>query len=685
MITTRTSLFAVAIAVALIGAPVAAATADPSRAELGTAVAAHDVQRRTDVPPATVEAHGWDGGATTSSHDTAAGPAAGNPSSAALPGLTLPGNRPNIIVFYLDDTSPAQGLLWNSAVRTPTINDLFVKHGISFPNAIGETPFCCPGRAGLLTGLHTRNHGVTYNDARLFKPREHIGHALRESGYDTFMIGKYYNLADKLSSADWSRHSAGWTQMDVFRKAGTSSANYFDYTLFTKQGPVRYGRYHSTRMIADRAVLHMREAEPTTPVFMLLSMYDTHAPNLPMPEYVGDARCRDMPRWKPPNYNEADVSDKPAHVRARPRLPSAAGWSMTAYCEEMLGVDWLVKRVTDELAAQGRLDNTLLVFTADNGMTWGQHRLGQIKETPYATPVPLYMHWPARWGSDAQTIDDIVVNIDLAPTFCALGGCTLGPYPGGQLAPDGVSLLPLLDGAAADLGRDAVLEQQFTGRQTSGATFSALRTTPSNPLGRWHYVEYDDGFRELYNLASDPWELQNLAYSAASASLRRALALRLAELRREGRPGGGGTYARPDGLIALSSTGTYVGKNRYADTPIAGQTRKRAGVARNATYEYSVRIRNGGSSAGAFSVYGEAFGTPTMFARYFAGAKDVTAAVTAGSYTTASLAPGAMVTLTVRVHVSSTAPVGARKTALVRIASVASSGLVDVVRAITIR
>ena len=72
---------------------------------------------------------------------------------------------PNIVVIYLDDVNPHDGRLWSDPELTPTLHDLFVAHGISFPRAIAETPLCCPARGALLTGLHTHNHNVKVNHA----------------------------------------------------------------------------------------------------------------------------------------------------------------------------------------------------------------------------------------------------------------------------------------------------------------------------------------------------------------------------------------------------------------------------------------------------------------------------------------------------------------------------------------
>jgi arylsulfatase A-like enzyme len=242
-----------------------------------------------------------------------------------------------------------------------------------------------------------------------------------------------------------------------------------------------------------------------------------------------------MPRYKPPNYNEADVSDKPPWVQKQPLLTDsyANGWPMVRYCREMLGIDWMVKQVTAELSAEGRLSNTLLVFTADNGSHWGIHRIGQKKLTPYSAPVPLYMSWPAMWGSARHEIGDAVSNIDLAPTFCTLAAsCTLGPYPTGQAQPDGKSLVPILnEPAGPGIARQGVLESAFGGERK----WHGIRTTPDSDLGNWHYIQWADGSRELYDLDVDPFELENRAGNAAYAEIRKVLAGRLAALWAEGR------------------------------------------------------------------------------------------------------------------------------------------------------
>lgn len=598
-----------------------------------------------------------------------------------------PPAQPNIVVFYMDDVSPHDGGLWSNPDLTPTLHDLFIAHGIHFTNSIGETPLCCPGRVGLLTGLHTHNHGVIVNDGRLFRPKMHIGKALGDAGYTTVYIGKYLNLNNRLTPRQWVQHGAGWTYLDAI--VGANGA-YYDYTVQTKQGLIPYGHVHSTRMVAERAVARLHSAPADAPVFAVLSVFNMHGPNTPMPEFKSDARCDTFPPWRPGNYNEADVSDKPPLIANLPLLPDLSGWPLDGYCREILGIDWLVKTVIDELAAEGRLANTLLVFTADNGMTWGAHRIGQKKVTPYSTPVPLYMSWPSRWGDEPRDITDHVVNIDLAPTFCALAGetCSLGPFPTGQEHPDGVSLLPLLDDPrTVSLGRDAVLESVWLDdqlRETFGGlpSWHALRTTAANPLGLWHYVEYDDGFRELYDLSTDPWELENRAADLALRDLRVRLANRLAELRQEGRVAS--TVRCPDGSIALAEVGAFKGRNVYGAIPKKSQTQRVVGVTGDSIHEFTLRVTNHEATTADFLVRGTSSGSTTITVRYLAAGVDITAQVNAGTYEIDNVMPGASVELTLRMTVDR-APSGAKRAAVVTISSAYDANRLDVLKAVTVR
>ena len=342
---------------------------------------------------------------------------------------------------------------------------------------------------------------------------------MKDAGYASMYIGKYLNKNNRLSAAQWTQHGAGWTYLDAIK--GWNGA-FYDYTVHTKTGNVRYPDTHSTQMVADRAKMRFQATPAGTPIFAVLSVYNLHKPNVPMPQFANDHRCDSMPRYKPPNYNEADVSDKPPWVQSQPLMTGAkaTGWPMVGFCHEMLGIDWLAKQVIDELAVEGRLDNTLLVFTADNGMTWGIHRIGQHKLDALRGPCPALHVVEGEVGHRTARSDRCRLEHRSRAHLLRFGGILPpGPYPTGQTDPDGTSLLPILnDPGAADLRE----KECWKARSTGIASGTRIRTSPDSDVGFWHYVEWFDGSRELYDLNADPFELTNQASNPAYATSRPA-------------------------------------------------------------------------------------------------------------------------------------------------------------------
>jgi arylsulfatase A-like enzyme len=438
---------------------------------------------------------------------------------AVIPALAVRAQdeRPDIVIIYLDDAGAHDGRLWNDPARTPALAELFAQRGISFPNAIGETPLCSPGRAGLLTGRHTTNHGVNANTTQPFDPSVTMGTELKEAGYRTAWIGKFLNdLRRTVKGDEVARYAQGW---DVFDVIYANNGKYLDYDLWTREGMRSYGSAaedHSTLVARERVMSALRETPEGTPVMAMVSVVDLHEPYVVAEKYAADPRCADIEAWKPPSFGE-DLSDKPAWVQERREL-DRDGWPMKRYCRQMLAVDELVAGVMEVQRERGRLEDTLFVFTSDNGNTWGAHGLPARKATPYATPVPLTMTWLSRWGEEPRTIDEVVSNIDLAPTLCAIAGCEMGPFPSGPPGADGLSLLPLLDGDVDHLERTIVREQSGPGYPSLPESWG-LRSTAQHPLGRWHYSEYETGERELYDSLADPWELENLAADGEHADI----------------------------------------------------------------------------------------------------------------------------------------------------------------------
>jgi N-acetylglucosamine-6-sulfatase len=438
-----------------------------------------------------------------------------------------PAEQPDIVVIYLDDVDPHDGRLWDDERRTPTLAAMFARAGVQFTNAISETPLCSPGRASTLTGLHTANTGVETNVTIPFDPRVTLATELQGAGYHTVFAGKYLNgLRDEVKRSRLKRYARGWDAFDIIYE---NNGKFFDYATWSPdQGIRRYGRKpadHSTLVAKRNLVERLRAAPADQPLFAFASIFDLHDPNLPAQKYEGARRCRAIKGWAPPSYNEANKG-KPRFIRKRDKLQRPA-WPMRTYCEEMLGVEELTAALVREQRRRGRLDQTLFVFTADNGVAWGIHRLPQRKGVPYATPVPLVLSWPQRWGEEAVRIDEVVSNIDIAPTICDIAGCEMGPFKDGPGTADGLSLLPLADGETDSLERTVVREER-SGRYADAPAFRAIRTTSRYPLGRWHYTEWATGERELYDTVADPWELHNLVGDGEHDEIVAALAEDLA-------------------------------------------------------------------------------------------------------------------------------------------------------------
>ena len=608
--------------------------------------------------------------------------------SSAVPGVMAgePAGPPNIVMIYMDDVSAMKGAakrLWDDPAITPTITSTFVEKGIEFTNAIGETSLCCPARGSLLTGQHTFNHGVTRNDGRLYNPDMHIGKALKDAGYATMFIGKYLNNVNQYSPEDWTRDGKGWTYLDV---TNGRNGDFKKYTVQTKTGSIRYNTTHSTRMVAERSVQRFSEVPDNKPIFAVLSVFNMHGPNTPMPEFKQDPRCNGFPPYWTPNYNEADVSDKPPAIANLPLLPNPTGWPTVDYCREILGIDWLTKTIKDELAAEGRLDNTLLIFTADNGMSWGAHRSPQRKRLPYSTPVPLFFSFPARWGDEQRQIDNLVVNIDLAPTICALAGpsCHLGPYPGGQAGPDGKNMLPLVDGSPPAQWQSSVLENQFAGPT---ATFPgyyewrAIRTDSHYTLGAWHYVEWGNGFKELYDLTNDPWELENIATVPPSPT-QAALAIDLEAQWQEGRPAQPDT--RPDAVIGKTKTGVMYGSHLYGTGSLSATVSKYTGVPPTVKKAYYVQVINRNQDLSSFTFRATSWGSPAMSVRYLHNGVDVTADAVGSGFEIENVRPGNVATFTIEMT-STNAPAKAKRSAMLTVSNSDNPAKSDVVKAVLAR
>jgi arylsulfatase A-like enzyme len=436
------------------------------------------------------------------------------------PGLLLAGSgragggraealqRPSIVLILTDDQrADATSLM-------PSLQRELVQRGVVLSSAVVSTPLCCPSRATLLTGRYAHRHGTYRNTGphggvASFQDDETLPVWLDRAGYATAFVGKYLN------GYRGRRVPPGWDRWRAF----SWGWGYFGYRLVDERGRLRHFGYapedYSTDVLAREAVKLLRRLRP--PFFLLFAPAAPHEPALPAPR--DRDRLAELPPHAPPSLDEEDVSDKPSYVQAQPRLGprlrQAAARYREAQLESLLSVDRALHAILAALRRRDLLERTVVIYTSDNGVMWGEHRLrAGVKAVPYeeAIRVPLIIRWDALLVTP-RSEPALVANVDLAPTIADLAGV---PMP----RADGRSLLPLLLGGRW-APREIVLEYLHAPRWKI-PSYCGLRGE------RYKYVLYETGEEELYDLRSDPYELQNLASSERYARLRALLRERTA-------------------------------------------------------------------------------------------------------------------------------------------------------------
>ncbi len=359
---------------------------------------------------------------------------------------------------------------------------------------------------------------------------------LRGAGYHTALVGKFLNGYGKASRTEvppgWSEWHAG---VNLAFLGGTMNDNGTLHTL-----PATEANYQTDAWSRQAQEIIRRRAPSAQPFFLWVT---PHVPHTGGPSDDDDPRgmgtTRPPARYKnrfaqlplptPPSFNEADVSDKPQGIRERPAItPDQAAGLREAYqqaLEANLGVDDMVAAIVGRLKAAGELENTLLVYTADNGFFYGEHRVLKGKVLLYepSIRVPLIVRGP---GVPKNVhLKQLVGNIDLAPTIVEAAGAKPG------LTMDGRSLYGLFRNPKLESGRALVIERGPAGggkkRRAGGANqvFAAIRTP------QYLYAQYNNGEQELYDLARDPYELQSRHNDPAYGPIRAKLAVRLGALK----------------------------------------------------------------------------------------------------------------------------------------------------------
>ena len=445
--------------------------------------------------------------------------------SVGAPAVAAQAAAPNVIVFMTDDQN-VSSLEVMSNVRA-----LLTQQGVTYTNNFVSYPLCCPSRATYLTGQYPHNHDVMWNtapDGGYYKLRgnETLPVWMSRAGYQTAHIGKYLNGYGTQNPLEIP---SGWGEW--YGSIDPTTYRMWGYTLNENGVLKTYGQdsveepaLYQTDVYRAKAVDYINRKAPGGPFFLSVATLAPHTEGgwaasngnrnpRPAPRHRGAFADRALP--KPPSYDEVDVSDKPAHIRALPRINATAEAQILktyrSRLESLLAVDEAVAAIVNALQANGELANTLFIFTSDNGWLQGEHRIRSGKIHPYeeSIRVPLILRGPGLAANTQRTTQ--ASNVDLAPTVLAAGGAVPG------IVVDGRSLLPLATGA-----RPVLIE---TGPRPDGSRWYAAVRVP-----RFLYVEHSTGELELYDMQIDPYQLRSRHNDPAYQEVRASLAVELHRL-----------------------------------------------------------------------------------------------------------------------------------------------------------
>jgi arylsulfatase A-like enzyme len=460
----------------------------------------------------------------------------------------------------------------------PNVAADLIQHGVTFTLGYVPTSLCCPSRASLFTGNHAHTTGVLTNSREAgawdaFRPLEGstVATWLDAAGYRTALVGKYLNKYANTSFVPpgWDEWYVRWAAKENF---GYNAMTVVDDGTIVDVPNQDYGSTYTTTMFRNRAVSVVEDTPAGTPLFMMFAPDAPHAPSTPAPH---DALAYNgMPKWRPPSFNEADVSDKPAWVRALP-FNDGRDELHEDVAETLLEIDRGVADIVDAMDEAGRLDDAMIVFTSDNGLSWGEHGFHDDKFCEYEEchRVPFVIRYDRVTGGVPRVdTTHLVRNLDLPATALELAGVTSPP------AIEGRSLLSLVEDPSAPW-QTAILGEDFGDETKTDAAdipnLTLVRTSPGDPLGQWQYVELATGERELYDLAADPFQLVNLAGSPAQGSTQAALASRLASLRASTAPvvaftsGPGAATSSTSASIGFQATGATRFRCSFDSAPLA--------------------------------------------------------------------------------------------------------------------
>ena len=426
--------------------------------------------------------------------------------------------RPNIVFILVDDLRWDElGIAGHPYIKTPGI-DRIGKDGAFFRNAFMTTPLCSPSRASFLTGQYAHTHGIIDNVDRSAASHRLTTFPLllQRSGYETAFVGKWHMGNDDSPRPGFDR----WVS---FKGQGT-----YINPDFNEDGVSIKRTGYITDILNGYAVDFIkRQHQKPFLVYLAhkaihpeVTQRDDGSVNLADAElFVPAERHRKLYEGAPiprrPNYKRTPAG-KPSLERRIGDLPPLGPGTATSdksildRQRSLMAIEDGVSQIFEALKDSEQLDNTIIVFASDNGYFYGEHGLSVERRLAYEESIrmPLLVRYP-KAIKPGTVRDELVLNIDLAPTLLELAGVTV------PTTMQGHSLVPLLKDAQSSW-RNSFLIEYYSDKvfpRVSQMGYKAIRNT------QWKYIHYLElpGMDELYDLKSDPYELKNLIDDPASA------------------------------------------------------------------------------------------------------------------------------------------------------------------------
>lgn len=429
--------------------------------------------------------------------------------------------QPRNVVFILSDDHryDAMSFLGHPFAKTPHM-DALAKHGVHLKNAFVTTSLCSPSRASILTGLYTFRHRVIDNQRLVPEGTLFFPQYLQQAGYQTGFVGKWHmgHVNDN--------PRPGFDYWVSFKGQGQYYPPNDNYTINDNGKRVPQDGYITT-LLTRKAIEFLEQTERDTPFFLYLSHKAVHGPFTPEPQYKGTLASApfelppsserlthnrlNRPRWLLDQRNSWHGIDFPLHT----------GDSVEAiyksYCEALRSVDDSIGAVVNQLKQMGIHDDTLVIYMGDNGYMFGEHGLID-KRVAYETSsrVPMLMQCPALF-SGGSVVEEVVANIDIAPTVMQAMGLEKPPHMDGQ------SFLPLAQGQPIPW-RDYFLYVYYWEQN--------YPHTPTHFCLRGEQYKYTTYYGlwdtdELFDIQADPMEQNNLIHDPQLAPIKEQMQQRL--------------------------------------------------------------------------------------------------------------------------------------------------------------